>query len=94
MKSLVYYLVSIDDKNNNRPVNKPGLIYIHADDNLIDFLKYVLDILQTAKSRTNIGLAKCKDMGAATCGFQQCGILTSVDSDEPVQLPFKLRNYK
>ena len=29
---------------------------------------------------------------AATCDFQQCGILTSVDSDEPVQPPFKLRN--
>ena len=28
------------------------------------------------------------------CDFQQCGILTSVDSDEPVQPPFKLRNYK
>ena len=26
--------------------------------------------------------------------FQQCGILTSVDSDEPVQPPFKLRNFK
>ena len=25
---------------------------------------------------------------AATCDFQQCGILTSVDSDEPVQPPF------
>ena len=25
-----------------------------------------------------------------TCDFQQCGILTSVDSDEPVQPPFKL----
>ena len=24
--------------------------------------------------------------------FQQCGILTSVDSDEPVQPPFKLRD--
>ena len=24
--------------------------------------------------------------------FQQCGILTSVDSDEPVQPPVKLRN--
>ena len=29
-----------------------------------------------------------------TCDFQQCGILTSVDSDEPVQAPFKLRNSK
>ena len=26
--------------------------------------------------------------------IQQCGSLTSVDSDEPVQLPFKLRNSK
>ena len=31
---------------------------------------------------------------AATCNFQQCGILTSVDSDEPVQPPVKLRNSK
>ena len=29
-----------------------------------------------------------------TCDFQQCGILTSVDSDEPVQPPIKLRNSK
>ena len=26
------------------------------------------------------------------CDNQQCGILTSVDSDEPVEPPFKLRN--
>ena len=26
--------------------------------------------------------------------FQQCGVLTSVDSDEPLQPPFKLRNSK
>ena len=31
---------------------------------------------------------------AVTCDFQQCGILTSVDSDESVQPPFKLRNFK
>ena len=31
---------------------------------------------------------------AATWDFQHCGSLTSVDSDEPVQLPFKLRNSK
>ena len=30
----------------------------------------------------------------ASYDFQQCGILTSVDSDEPVQPPFKLRNSK
>ena len=29
-----------------------------------------------------------------TCDFQECGIVTSVDSDEPVQPPFKLRNLK
>ena len=28
---------------------------------------------------------------AVACDFQQCGILTCVDSDEPVQPPFKLR---
>ena len=33
-------------------------------------------------------------MWAVTCDFQQCGILTSVDSYEAVQLPFKLRNSK
>ena len=31
---------------------------------------------------------------ATTRDFQQCGILTSVDSDEPVQPSFKLRNSK
>ena len=31
---------------------------------------------------------------AMACVFQQCGILTSVDSDKPVQPPFKLRNSK
>ena len=31
---------------------------------------------------------------AVTCDFQQCGILTSADSDEPVHPPFKLRNSK
>ena len=31
---------------------------------------------------------------AVTCDFQQCGILTSVDSDEPVQPDFKIRKSK
>ena len=35
-----------------------------------------------------------KNKLAATCDFQQCGILTSADLDEPVQIPFKLRNSK
>ena len=29
---------------------------------------------------------------ATTCDFQQCGILTRVNLDQPVQPPFKLRN--
>ena len=29
-----------------------------------------------------------------TCDFQQCGIFTCVDSDEPMQPSFKLRNLK
>ena len=37
---------------------------------------------------------RVKTIRAVTCDFQQCGILTSVDSDEPVQPPFKLRNSK
>ena len=31
---------------------------------------------------------------AMACDFQQCGILTCVDSNEPVQSPFKLTNSK
>ena len=34
------------------------------------------------------------DIWAVTCDFQQCGILTCVDSDEPVQPPFKRRDSK
>ena len=32
------------------------------------------------------------DNWAVTCDFQQCGIFTSLDSDEPVQHPVKLKN--
>ena len=39
-------------------------------------------------------IIKVMSILAATCDFQQCGILTSVDSDEPLQPTFKLRNYK
>ena len=31
---------------------------------------------------------------AVACDFQQCDILKSVDSDQPVQHPFTLRNSK
>ena len=35
-----------------------------------------------------------KIIRAVTCDFQQCGILASVDSNKPVQSPFKLINSK
>ena len=43
-------------------------------------------LLKTWPSQNNIW--------ATTCDFQQCCILTSVDSDKPVQPPCKLRNSK
>ena len=44
----------------------------------------------------DIGQITCWGVGAhaVTRDFKQCGILTSIDSDEPVQLPFKLRSLK
>ena len=38
--------------------------------------------------------AYVKIKGAVSCDFQRCGILTSVDSDEPVHTHMKLRNSK
>ena len=37
---------------------------------------------------------RATDICAPTYDFQQCGISTSVDTDEPVRPPFKLRNSK
>ena len=31
---------------------------------------------------------------AVTCDFQECGVLTSVESDKPVHPPVKLKNSK
>ena len=45
-------------------------------------------------SRRTRGFAKKKTKWAVTCDFQQCGILTSVGSDEPMQPPLKLSNSK
>ena len=42
----------------------------------------------------NMILPVSKYKWAMTCDFQQCGILTSVNLDKPVQLPFKLKNSK
>ena len=54
--------------------------------------------ISTSESCLNVG-EECKpvestSIWAVICDFQECGILTSVDSDEPVQPPFKLRHSK
>ena len=62
---------------------------------LIALLQYFLEAVshppsipvQAHRSENNI-------ICAVTRVFQQCGISTSVDSDEPVQPHFKLRNPK
>ena len=41
------------------------------------------------QSKTERQTERGKYKLAVTCDFQQCGILTSVDSDKPVQPPFK-----
>ena len=46
---------------------------------------------QTNKTCNSLFLSLTKAILAAKCDFQQCGILTSVDSDERAQPPFKLR---
>ena len=57
-----------------------------------------LQILQWLKqkgsTRSVENTRRNEDNWAVTCDFQQCGILTSVDSYEPVQPPLKLRNSK
>ena len=65
---------------------------------------------EAAQARLSLHMSKCHIIGnhmsgliikhqlkhkrAVTSDFQQFGILTCVDSDEPVQPPFKLRNSK
>ena len=41
-----------------------------------------------------IGHGRSYQIWAVTCDYQQCGILTSVDSDEPVHPTVKLNNTK
>ena len=61
----------------------------------------VFTMLINVKMPTLVGEKKRKKkewvknkISAETCDFQQCGILKSVDSDEPVQPPIVLRNSK
>ena len=55
---------------------------LHAETNIFK---------QSTKNYYNTDM-KVHNNWAVTHDFQQCGILTSVDSEEPVQPPFKLRN--
>ena len=48
--------------------------------------------IKSLKGQLSIDALKINQ--SRTCDFQQCGILTSVDSDEPVQPPFEPRNSK
>ena len=52
--------------------------------------EYVNEWLEKYGVFVHCGFSK----GAVKCDFQQCDILTSEDSDEPLQPPFKLRNFK
>ena len=52
--------------------------------NYLEYFRY--NLIKTLKYKEYIW--------TATCDFQQCGIFTSVDSDEPMQPHFKLRNSK
>ena len=47
-----------------------------------------------AEAFGEVGCGKSFTYEPASCDFQQCGIFTSVDSDELVQPPIKLRNSK
>ena len=42
----------------------------------------------------NVGVDEDSGQNESRRDFQQCGILTSVDTDDPMQPPFKLRNTK
>ena len=52
------------------------------------------DVFRCQKKNTQVSLPSFSHNWTMTHDFQQCGILTCVDSDEPVQPPFKLRSSK
>ena len=45
-----------------------------------------------AKKKKKIIIIKMIKKNTVSCDFQQCGILTSVDSDVPAQPPFRTPN--
>ena len=57
--------------------------------------RFKIDTCPATKALIHVVYAAIRKLNvAATCDFQQRGILSSVDTDEPVQPPFKLRSSK
>ena len=54
----------------------------------------LFELYMVANLEDEFSRIKAHRSWAVACDFQQCGILTYIDSDEPVQPPFKLRNSK
>ena len=67
---------------------------LSVDFDIILFLKATKPECLLLAACCSWGWMSCNKKWATTCDFQQCGILTSADSDEPVQPPFKLINSK
>ena len=72
----------------------PDLIWVH----IICNIGYQIT---QADERADDNCHECQEkvkkgvkIRAVTCDFQQCGILTRVDSDKPLKTPLKLRNTK
>ena len=75
-------IVHVEDANDNNPKFQPASLPIQ-------------NVSEQAVNGTEVVVLKVSGfIGAATCDFQQCGILKSADSDEPVQPPSKFSNSK
>ena len=85
-----------------------SVIYIYIHNRILIVFSYLKHIVEAHKNHLSETVLLIEhtilfdrqtkiitsDNWAATCDFQQCGILTSVDSEEPLQPHFKLRNSK
>ena len=57
-------------------------------------LQQELENYQQKMEEKDLKIKAAFEQVRVTCDFQQCDILTSVDSDQHVQHPFNLRNSK
>ena len=55
---------------------------------------FIPDVFLTSRASITRYVSITENIWAVGCDFQQCDILTCVDSDQPVQRPDKLRNSK